>query len=199
MTYAINIAGDTFDGGDVAELHFDEAPDVTLSFPGEEGVSEYRCTECGETVEEEPSTTGDAPMGECESTECETCDGIGQIWPEGTTDFQGTESTDCAACGSTGHGAHCWELPAHMWVNSAGIRVDNSGVYVRISVGDPRGAFVMAITRGDDGELRLSVPDVSDSMAHMGLVPLNGRGYFRIVASESPEHVAARNAARELS
>lgn len=202
MSYSVEIAAEEYlDGtdGTVAIATLD-GPMVHVSLPGEEGTAEYRCTECSETTGDEPVTYADGdtiPLSDqCHGVECEACDGVGQIWPEGTTDFHGTESTDCAVCKSTGNGAHAWEPEPHGWANSA--RIDASDTYritVTISVGDPRGAFAMSVERTPDGELTLSLPDPSDSMPHMGLVPLNGRGYFRIVPSESPEHVAARNAA----
>jgi Zn ribbon nucleic-acid-binding protein len=201
MTYTVTIDGTDYDGNDVPTIHTDEAPDVTVTFPGEEGVTEYTCANCGETTEEEPEGVTDR----CSATECEACDGIGFTWPEGTTDFHAVEGTECPACETEGHGAHDWEPPLHAWVNSAGISVSDDEIVLRVSVGDPRGAFVMRLERvnyrpaDSDGteapELRLSVPTPADGMPHMGLVPLGSAGYYRIVPSESPEHVAARESA----
>lgn len=76
------------------------------------------------------------------------------------------------------------------WLNSAGIDIDqdNDTVTVRISVGDPRGAFAMKIERlqytdsdgNDRDELRLNVPTDQDGMPHMQLTPLASPGYYRI-------------------
>jgi hypothetical protein len=192
-SYLATISGDDlYPSEDDAQIYSGEPIDVTVTYPGEEGVSEWTCGKCGETTQDDPADVGSGSL--CESAECEACDGVGQIWPEGTTDYQNTESKDCEACATTGHGAHDWQADAHDWVNSAGISTTEDSVSVRISVGDPRGAFVMSVTRGDDGELRLSLPSPADGMAHMGLVPLSP-GYFRIVPSESPEHVKARREA----
>lgn len=197
--YSVSIDGQDMNGtlsGD--PFSFDEMPGVSVSFPGEEGITEYRCTECSETTQDAPATYAEGvtvPLrDQCDATECEACDGVGAIWPDGTTDFRGTASRECEICQGTGHGAHVWRPETHAWVNSARISADDDTVAVHISVGDPRGAFTMSVTCGDDGELRLSVPTPADGWAHMGLVPLRSHGYYRIVPSESAEHVAARKA-----
>lgn len=65
------------------------------------------------------------------------------------------------------------------WCNNAAIRIHEDRITVTISVGDPRGAFAMSIHRGEDGDLRLSVPDPSDSLPHMKLTQLSP-GFFRV-------------------
>lgn len=198
--YTVHIDETTIEGQDVSALTFEDAPSVGVSFPGEEGVPEYRCTECGEVSESEPDALAEgAPVpvdALCPSTECKTCEGTGYA--------PGSDEDECETCGATGNGAHVWEVEPHGWVNSASIWADEESVNVRISVGDPRGAFLMSVGHyvytDDDGsevdELRLSVPSPDDTMPHMGLVPLGSSGYYRIVASESPEHVKAREDAR---
>lgn len=117
-------------------------------------------------------------------------------------------------------GAHCQSPeepdPAHhepvpiplSWANSAAISLDETEdrISVSISVGDPRGAFVLSVERlrftcnsGSNGpgrvvqscalghtaptphnELRLSVPHPDDSQPHMPLTRLASAGYYRI-------------------
>jgi len=188
-------------------LAFDEAPDVGLTFPGQDGDATWRCTECSETTDEKNYAGGNVdPESLCTGTECEACEGWGNVMPDGTPDNQGVNtSTACATCDGSGHGAHNWLTEPHAWLNSAGIHVREDTVTVSLSLGDPRGAFTMSVERltytpeGSDTEvteLRLSVPTPADTMAHMGLVPLGSPGYYRIVSSESPAHVAAREAVR---
>jgi len=81
-------------------------------------------------------------------------------------------------------------IPAPLsWVNSVHAFIDpqRDEVWVSISVGDPRGAFVMRAERmrwtdddGDHDEIRLSVPSPDQSLLHMPLTPLASPGYFRV-------------------
>jgi hypothetical protein len=202
--YAVTVDGCNVNNADeTTEIVTEDMPDVHVSFPGEEGNDEWRCTLCGERTYDRDD---DDNNGRCDQTECEECEGWGSFLADGTPDNKGAaDSTECATCEGTGFGSkHNYEADAHMWVNSASVIVNDDAVMVTISVGDPRGAFVMRVENitytNDEGdevtELRLSVPTPADTMPHMGLVPLGSPGYYRIVASESPEHVAARNAAR---
>lgn len=67
------------------------------------------------------------------------------------------------------------------FANSASISVDeeHDEVTVTISVGDPRGAFAMTVSRGHDGKLRLAVPYEGMGFAHMPLTKLDD-GYYQI-------------------
>lgn len=67
------------------------------------------------------------------------------------------------------------------WVNHAGINLDrqHDSVTVRISVGDPRGAFAFTVSRHPDGDLRLSVPYPGEGAPHCELEQLNP-GFYRI-------------------
>ena len=107
---------------------------------------------------------------------------------------------ECSDCGATfywdgsgwdgEHDAECEEgidetPPALIdEINGAHVWADQDAVTVSISVGDPRGGFVMRIERImlDDGshELRLSVPSDQDGMPHMNLEPLASPGYYRV-------------------
>jgi hypothetical protein len=71
------------------------------------------------------------------------------------------------------------------YFNGAGVdvREDQGEIDVWISVGDPRGAFVMRLelVEMDDGpELRLSVPHPGMPFLHMPLTKLASEGYYRI-------------------
>jgi hypothetical protein len=57
------------------------------------------------------------------------------------------------------------------WINSAQIVLDRQedAVSVRISVGDPRGAFSMTVRRHADGTLHLSVPFEGEPAEHCAL------------------------------
>lgn len=65
--------------------------------------------------------------------------------------------------------------------NAAGVSVDESQdrVQLWVSVGDPRGAFVMNLELIGD-ELRLSVPTPEDSFLHCPLTQLGSPGYYRV-------------------
>lgn len=75
---------------------------------------------------------------------------------------------------------HEWEAIPLNWVNSASIhaRTDRDEIQVTISVGDPRGAFVMAVERREDG-LYLSVPHAGMGMSHMPLTERSA-GWYKI-------------------
>lgn len=142
------------------------------------------------TAEDEPSVAVTYPGIDSPERRCSKC---------------GETESDSDFCAYGEEDAHDWVDVDHAWLNSASITTNGDQISVSISVGDPRGAFVMGVERvnyvNDSGEevteVRLSVPAVSDAYSHMGLVPLGSHGYYRIVPSESPEHVAARNAARK--
>lgn len=61
------------------------------------------------------------------------------------------------------------------WCNSASITLDpdDNAVHVSISVGDPRGAFVMTVRQLSDGSLVLHHPHPSDGMAHLDTTELH--------------------------
>jgi hypothetical protein len=65
------------------------------------------------------------------------------------------------------------------WANSAGIHFDEEQdrIQVSISVGDPRGALVMQVWMGEDGNLRLSVPHHNDSGKHVDMTHQHD-GYY---------------------
>ena len=61
------------------------------------------------------------------------------------------------------------------WCNSAGLTLDpdDDAVHVRVSIGDPRGAFVMTVRRLPDGRIVLHLPYPGQPMAHAVTAPLH--------------------------
>ncbi len=57
------------------------------------------------------------------------------------------------------------------WMNSAGIVLDRDtdSVHMRVSVGDPRGAFVFTVRRKPNGELIIHTPYPGEGFPHMDL------------------------------
>jgi hypothetical protein len=68
------------------------------------------------------------------------------------------------------------------WVNSAGLHFDESKdqIDLSISLGDPRGAFVMRLRRDDDGRIYMEVPHPEELFLHLPLKPVNdpARGFY---------------------
>jgi hypothetical protein len=171
--YTVSVNGTQFTGDDFGGVGFDgdDAPRVQVTFPGEDGITEWRCTECGEATQDEPVrdyTVNVDPESLCEASDCVKCEGSGEI-----------DGPECAECAGTGDGAHDWTTEAHSWVNSASIGAEEDSVSVAISVGDPRGAFVMTVTRWPDGSLTLRVPHPADSLPHMKLTE-RSEGHYDI-------------------
>lgn len=192
MYMRLSVSADGIDGEPLNDVIIEEVEAIHLSMAGEartngdeEDGAEWRCTECHAPLDEDGDVLGELDSRrtnrhDCPERECEECFGLGT----GTDD-----DTTCVPCKGEGYLPHIPEPVALAWCNSAGIVLDaeQDTVTVRISVGDPRGAFAMQVERmrwtddsGEHDELRLSVPDPSMGMAHMTLTPLNGRGYFKI-------------------
>jgi hypothetical protein len=134
----------------------------------EHAGAEWRCTECSE-----PLTRSTHPNGS-----------------ESYFDTNG-EETCYQASRVDGPADHDPELVPLSWANSAWIDCNEKEdrITVAISVGDPRGAFVLQVERmrwtdaetGEEhDELRLSVPSPDDAFAHAPLTALASPGYYRI-------------------
>jgi hypothetical protein len=126
-------AVDVMGTGPEDALHASEFEGVQVSFPAEDG-HEPRCRHCHEVIEE-------GTVERCETAPeipCPTCDGADESCP--TCDGDGEVS-----------GPHEPETGPGTWCNSAAVTVDESedSVTVSISVGDPRGAFTMTVTKVD--------------------------------------------------
>lgn len=172
--YELQIAGElddttySTDGMKVPLVALDDLS-VQLSINEEGMLPSWRCSGCGDESQEDEAPVPGEP-----------CDGSGNYVSCG--DHVLDEDGDCESCDGTGEiEVHDWDkIPLH-WLNSASIHTDTVGdrVYVTISVGDPRGAFVMRVERCSDGELRLSVPHERMSLPHMPLHE-RGPGFFMV-------------------
>lgn len=167
MTYAnINITGELAEGGERQDIGVDglDHLSVQLSINEDGDLPQFHCANCGEESDDQMD---------------DPCDGSGEIkdCPEHIVDKDG----DCESCDGSGEiEIHEWEtIPLH-WANSASIhaRPDRDEIQVTISVGDPRGAFVMTVERRDDG-LYLSVPHAGMGMSHMPLTERSA-GWFKV-------------------
>lgn len=180
----------TINGRDIpAPCEGDELESITVEFPAADGGEDtIRCTICGQHGQ------GDMSYPECTETcieeDCEDCDGSGEK-PDnhgGADDGPCPHDHDvgvcfCGTCGGSGTVPqdHDWEPVPLSWVNSASIdlREGYDEVTVSISVGDPRGAFVMTIRRTDDGRMFMHVPYENMPCPHMPLTHLHG-GTFQL-------------------
>ena len=147
---------------------------------------------------DEPSVSIEAPD---EDRDCPECGAYIEADAAVTEDDDGNERAE-------GHDEDCREpswRPAEtiaQHFNAAGVDVrSDSQVDLWVSIGDPRGAFVMRLelVETDDGpELRLGVPHPSGSMNHMGLVPLASDGYYRVVGQQPSGLPSLHHAARAV-
>lgn len=172
--YDINMSGELA-GGDqetvIAESLDHLSVQLTINEEGDQPT--HRCSGCGEETDQEDIVTFGV----------EICEGSGK-WmtcPDQTSDHTKPDKIDCDTCDGSGEiEIHDWEtIPLH-WANSASIhaRPDRDEIQVTISVGDPRGAFVMTVERRDDG-LYLSVPHAGMGMSHMPLTERSA-GWFKV-------------------
>ena len=82
--------------------------------------------------------------------------------------------------GRDDHGSTPAELErVRALVNSAAIDWSGDSLALSVSVGDPRGAFVLIVRQLDDGTRLMHVPHPDDSMPHMRLTELHP-GTYRI-------------------
>lgn len=167
--YALDVDGEGVD------TELDDEPRVTLTFgePDEEST----CTACGQDV----TFDGDRWSGGNYGTVCLEAWSDDPVAPQdddgGIPDYL------------DGSDAYPHTVPpagAEGWANGAGIDVRDDGqrIDVWISLGDPRGAFVMSAERitHDDGhtEVRLSVPTPETMFLHLPLTALASPGYYRV-------------------
>lgn len=171
--YTINITGDLEEGdGKVIYTELDHFS-AQLSINEEGDRPTHHCATCGEETDQEDIV----------SFGVEVCEGSGK-WvacPDQSSDHTKPGQIECDTCNGAGEiEIHQWEaIPLH-WCNSASIhaRPDRDEIQVTISVGDPRGAFVMTVERREDG-LYLSVPSAGMGAPHMPLTERSA-GWFKI-------------------
>lgn len=149
--------------GDEPTPMLDEDGSLTVEFDWEAERVQYRCRKCDSIFPVEE----DADDDPCLDSECIV--------------HTGDENCDDHGCEYAGHDLVSEEEPL-AWVNSAGIHIDeeNNRVDVSISVGDPRGAFVMRLYKDRDGGIYMEVPYPGEPWAHMPLAPVNegSRGFY---------------------
>ena len=66
------------------------------------------------------------------------------------------------------------ERAPEAWCNSAGVDIRKDSVQVWISIGDPRGAFVMEARKLEDGRIVLHLPYPGESLPQMETEHLHG-------------------------
>lgn len=135
-------------------------PSVRIAYPNQENgyPDTYRCKHCNEEVTRE---FDDHPWTDSwDEPKC--VDNI---------DDNGNELNHEVDTDERTHASH--------WLNSARVTVDGSQVSVSISVGDPRGAFVLTVEMNSDGELIMHVPYPGEAEPHCPLTEIH-RGTYRI-------------------
>jgi hypothetical protein len=147
--------------GEQPESMLEEDGRVSVDFDWESNRVQWRCRECDAVFADEDDADGEV----CDHAEC-----LVHI---------GDENCDDHDCEFGGHDL-VEEAEPLSWVNSAAIDFDEASdkVTVSISVGDPRGAFVMSIYRTEEG-LRMGVPRPNDLFLHMPLREIND-GFYAV-------------------
>jgi hypothetical protein len=147
------------------ESFIDEDGVLSIQFPEREEQS--KCVKCDEVfTDESEAVTSGCPDGECVvHTGDENCDDHDCSFPHELTEHE----------------------EAFSWVNSASIHLDEEKdqIDLAISLGDPRGAFVMRVYRMPDGQIRMEVPHPKDWFLHLPLRPMGQGGY--VVNETEPE------------
>jgi hypothetical protein len=143
-----------------ASAWIEEGDDATARIGNEnaENGGDTACRHCGEVIEQ--------PAG---------------VWQHSrTTSTQCTDEDE-----DDPDSTHAEPEPLH-WLNSARVTADpdEDAVHLAVSIGDPRGAWVMTVRRIPDdaetnaGALVLHVPHPGDSMPHTGLRRLHDGTYL---------------------
>lgn len=150
----------TVDGEHVQLM--DEAGTVLVQFDDELPTAPWRCTGCEERFTDED----EAEDEECAEAECVV--------------HTGDDNCDDHEC-SFPHDLVNDPQPL-TWLNSAAIHLDEEQdqVQLSISLGDPRGAFVMSLRRDkEDGRIYMEVPHPENWFLHLPLKPLS-RGFYAV-------------------
>lgn len=151
------------------EAFIEEDGVLNVEFPWDEETSPWRCINCEERFtedEEEEAKAESCVQAECtEHDEDETC------------------TDECSLVHDLVH-----EPQPFTWVNGASIRLneDSDQIDLAISIGDPRGAFVMSLFRTADGQIRMEVPHPDDGFLHLPLRQL-GRALYAVNETEPKE------------
>lgn len=149
--------------GDAPESLIEDDGSLMVEFDWEAKRVQYRCRICNAVFPIEE----DAENDPCLDAECVV--------------HTGDENCDDHGCEYAGHDVVAEEEPL-AWVNSAGVHLDEdkNRVDVTVSVGDPRGAFVMSLYKDNDGRVYMEVPYPEKPWLHAELKPVHesSRGFF---------------------
>lgn len=149
----------------------DEGGVLNVEFPWDEEPAPWRCLNCEERFTEDEKD--EAERAECEQAECEEHDGD-----------ENCDDHDCSFPHDLIN-----DPEAFSWVNGASIRLkeESDQIDLAISIGDPRGAFVMSLYRTADGQIRMEVPHPEDGFLHLPLRQL-GRALYAVNETEPKEN-----------
>lgn len=128
----------------------DDFDQVRVVLNEEDAVATHRCTHCGNDMDHDHD--GHSLEAVSDPTWC-------------INNPDGDEDTS----------PHKSEPVPLSWANSASISVDEErdALQLAVSIGDPRGAFVLTIERMDDGTLIMHAPHPADPMLHMPLTEIH--------------------------
>lgn len=156
----------SFNGDPLGDGMIDDVDgSLMVEFDWDSERVQYRCRWCDAVFADEDAAEGDSCL-EAECSKGHDCDEVEEPDEE-----------------------ECWfahdlveEDEPLSWVNSAGIHIDEEAdqVDVTVSVGDPRGAFVMRLYRAEDGKVRMEVPHPEQGFLHEPLREINPRGVYEV-------------------
>lgn len=157
----------TFNGVGIQMID-DEDGTLLVQFDWEGERKQHRCRRCDMVFANED----DAELDGCAEAECMV--------------HTGDENCDDHACEYGGHDLVEEDEPLS-WANSAGLHFNESKdqIDLSISLGDPRGAFVMSVFRLPNGQIRMEVPHPKDGFLHLPLRQIGTAVY--IVNETAPE------------
>ena len=151
------------------EAFIEEDGVLNVEFPWDEETSPWRCINCEERFTEDEKD--DAENEECVQAECFGHEDHAEVGDE------------CSLVHDLVN-----EPQPFTWVNGASIHIDEEEdqIDLAISIGDPRGAFVMRLYRTRDGQIRMEVPYPKAGFLHLPLRQL-GPGVYAVNETEPKE------------
>jgi hypothetical protein len=156
------------------EAFIEEDGVLNVEFPWDEEDTPWRCINCEERFTEDAKDEVEDDE-ECVQAECSAghdCDEV--------------EDPVAEPCQRTHDLVN--DPQPFTWVNGASIRLNEESdqIDLAISIGDPRGAFVMSLFRTRDGQIRMEVPHPEDGFLHLPLRQL-GRALYAVNETEPKE------------
>jgi hypothetical protein len=161
----------TFNGTVIQHID-DEDGTLLAQFDWDQEPLPWRCVHCGDRFADEAAGAD----GTCMYSD--TC-----TVPVDVTGHDCNTDHEHCVC----HHDLVNEAEPFSWVNSAGIHFDEAKdqIDLSISLGDPRGAFVMSVFRLPNGQIRMEVPHPEDGFLHLPLRQIGTAVY--IVNETLPE------------